>query len=341
MNAPSTRGKRVAVPAISFAQIPQLVAELGEKYPGAKVNTQCRVYHQRLSDTIEYLRGFDAAIVSFETINEEVLSALPELKVVSKLGVGLDRIDPVAMRRHGVRLGWTPGINKRSVAELTLCLTLAALKHVVSSNVAMRAGERPLQRVGRELTGRVVGIHGCGQIGQEFIRLLQPFRCQILACDLHDHGEFYAQYGVTAVDAEELYRRSEVLSIHMNAHRKNRMLYNAKTLDRLRPDCVLINTSRGILVDEVALRDRLRTGRIAAAAFDVFQVEPPDDLELLNLPNFVATPHIGASSIEARLSMGRAAIEGLETNFLPEPGKHPFEDCNSLSSVEPIRPFDA
>src|SRR5262249_60261469 len=100
-------------------------------------------------ETIAYLDGYDAAIVSFEPINERVLAALPRLKVIAKLGVGLDKIDPVAMRKHGVRLGWTPGINKRSVAELTLCLPIAALRHGVDLNAAMRRADPPLEATGR------------------------------------------------------------------------------------------------------------------------------------------------------------------------------------------------
>jgi D-3-phosphoglycerate dehydrogenase len=299
---------------------------LRERYPDSKVNTEGVPYYRSEQATIDYLRGYDAAIVSFEHINERVLQALPELEVVAKLGVGLDKIDPHAMRRHGVRLGWTPGVNKRSVAELALCLAIAALRHVVDLNAAMRRAERPLQRMGRHLSGRVVGIHGCGEIGKEFVRLLQPFECKVLAHDIKDYAEFYARHDVTPVDLDELLARSEVLSIHLTVTKLTRGLYDAATLDKLRPDCVLINTARGHVIDETALKERLRSKRIAAAAIDAFAVEPPTDDELLNLPNFIGTPHIGAGAAEARWQMGATAIDGLEDNFGPEPGRFPFED---------------
>jgi phosphoglycerate dehydrogenase-like enzyme len=318
--------RRVAVPAISFGQHPGLVELLRRRYPGSKINLEGIPYYRSERDTIEYLRGYDAAIVSFEPINDHVLDALPELKVVSKLGVGLDKIDAAAMNRHGVRLGWTPGVNKRSVAELALCMALAGLRHVVALNAAMRRGERPLQRMGRQLTGRVVGIHGCGEIGKEFIKLLQPFECTVLACDIVDYSEFYESHGVERVEIDELLARSEVLSIHLTVTDETRGLYGAATLDKLRRDCVLINTARGRIVDEGALKERLRDGRLAAAGFDAFADEPPDDDELLNLPNFIATPHIGAGSEEARWRMGETAVEGLTDNFLPEPGRYPFEN---------------
>jgi len=317
---------RVAVPAISFCQQPELVALLLERYPDARVNLECLPRYHSEADTIDFLRGCEGAIVSFEPINDRVLAALPDLQVVSKLGVGLDRIDPHAMRRHGVRLGWTPGVNRRAVAELTLGLMVAALRNVVALNQAMRRSERPLQRLGRQLTGRVVGIHGCGNIGKEVVRLLQPFECRVLACDIRDYPDFYDEYGVQPVSLDELLERSEILSIHLPVTRLTLGLYDQDTLARLRPDAVLINTARGRIVDEAALRRRLAEGKLAAAAFDAFAREPPEDDVLLGLPNFIATPHIGASTAEARWMMGTTAIEGLTDNFLPEPGVYPFED---------------
>lgn len=318
--------ERVAVPAISFCQHPGLVRLLEEKYPGARINTECIPRYKSEEDTIEYLQDCDGAIVSFEPITDRVLSALPRLKVVSKLGVGLDKIDPAAMNEHGVGLGWTPGVNRRSVAELALCSAIACLRHVIDRNVLMRQGQRPLQRMGRQLTGRTVGIHGCGEIGKEFVRLLRPFDCTLLANDIKDYSDFYQEYGVQEVSFDELLERSEVLSIHLTITDKTMWMYTPEVLDRLRPDCVLINTARGRLIDEIALKERLSDGRIAAAAIDAFEVEPPVDDELLNLPNFLATPHIGAGSEEARWNMGVTAIDGLTDTFIPEPGVFPFDD---------------
>lgn len=317
---------KVCVPAISFGQHPEAVAYLKARYPDAKVNLEGKVHYHSEDDTIAYLKGYEACIVSFEPITDKVLSALPELRVVSKLGVGLDKIDPAAMRKHGVRLGWTPGVNKRSVAELALCFAIAALRHVLPLNIAMREGQRPLQRMGRQLSGRVVGVHGCGNIGKEFVRLLAPFGCKVLACDIKDYPDFYEDYGVEPVSFDELLERSEILSLHLPVTDKTRGLYSAAVLDRLRPDCVLINTARGRLIDEQALKERLKAGRIAAACIDAFALEPPTDDELLRLPNLIATPHIGASSAEARFLMGKTAVDGITDNFLPQPGVYPFED---------------
>ena len=123
---------------------------------------------------------------------------------------------------------------------------------------------------------------------------------------------------------DELVDRSEVLSLHIPLDDTTRGLYSADVLDRMRDDAVLINTCRGGIIDEIALKERLLDGRLAAACIDAFTVEPPTDDELLNAPNFLCTPHIGGSAAEARLAMGRAAIDGIEDNFLPEPGIFPF-----------------
>ena len=314
---------RVAVPCHSFCRHKVLRRELLDAFPDVRFNDDYLRFDE--DGLIEWLAGCDAAIVSLDTISEKVLAALPELKVISNYGVGLDNVDPRAMNRHRVRLGWEAGVNSLSVAELTICFAIAGVRHVAALNAGMRAGERPGQRMGRLLSRRVVGIHGCGHVGKEVVRLLQPFGCTVLACDIVDYADFYRRFDVTPVGFDELLARSEVLSLHLPLDESTEGMYGADVLARLRPDCLLINTCRGRIVDEGALRAALKEGRIAAACFDVFAVEPPTDDELLNLPDLLATPHIGGSAEEARLAMGRAAIRGITENFLPRPGEFPFD----------------
>jgi len=314
---------RVAVPCHAFCRNQVLRRELLDEFPDVKFNDDYLRFDE--DGLIEWLAGCNAAIVSLDAISERVLTALPELKVISNYGVGLDNVDPAAMNKRRVRLGWTAGVNRLSVAELALSFAIAGVRHVTALNTDMRAGKRPGQRMGRLLSGRVVGIHGCGHVGKELVRLLQPFECKILACDIVDYGEFYRSFDVTPVGFDELVDRAEVLSLHLPLNESTRGLYDAAVLARLRDDCVLINTCRGNIVDEGALKAALGGRRIAAACFDVFAIEPPLDDELLNLPNLLATPHIGASAAEARLAMGRAAILGITENFLPRPGEFPFD----------------
>jgi phosphoglycerate dehydrogenase-like enzyme len=314
---------RVAVPSISFCQTGTLRNELLEAYPETRFNDSGRRMSE--AELVEFLSGCDAAIMGLEPLNEHMLDRLPGLRVISRMGVGVDNVDPDLLHRHGIRIGWTGGTNRHSVAELTISFAIAALRHIGPLYHEMRAGGRPRHRMGRHLRGRCVGLHGCGNVGKEVVKLLKPFDCRILACDIRDYGEFYRTHGVEAVSMEQLLEQSEVLSLHLPLNSTTAALYGGEVLDRLRPDCVLINTCRGGIVDEAALKDRLYDGRIGAACFDVFMVEPAADDELLCAPNFLCTPHIGGSAEEARLEMGRAAIRGLSENFTPEIGKPPFD----------------
>ena len=318
--APDT--PRIAVASPSFCQHPLLRAELLARHPGAKLNPSP---HRLEGDAlVDFLRGHDVALLGLEHLTAPMIAALPELRVVSKLGTGTDMLDLAAMRARGIRLGWAPGANALSIAELVLAFALLSLRHMGALNAALRRGERPPQRMGRLLSGRVVGLHGCGHIGQHVVRLLAPFGCTVLAHDIADRTDFYAAYAVTAVGLDELLARSEVLSLHIPLTAGTRGLYDEAMLARLRPDCVLINTARGELVEEGALIARLRDGRLAAACADVFAHEPEINQALVDLPNFFATPHIGGSAEEARLAMGRIAIEGITRNAVPEPGVPPF-----------------
>ncbi|MFC7554613.1 NAD(P)-dependent oxidoreductase [Pseudoroseomonas wenyumeiae] len=206
------------------------------------------------------------------------------------------------------------------MAELTLCFMIAGLRWVAPLSLAMRNGERPRTRVGRSLSGRVVGLHGCGHIGKEVVRLLAPFGCTIIAHDTRDYPDFYREHDVTPVSLDELTERSEVISLHIPRSRVTENLYDAARLSRLRQDCVLVNTCRGGIVDEEALFERLNSGQLVAACFDVFTHEPPTDDRLLRHPNLLSTPHAGASTVEARIAMVEAALRGLRHGELVEPG---------------------
>jgi len=248
-----------------------------------------------------------------------VLSALPNLKIISKYGNGCESFDFQALKRHNVRFGYTWGVNKLAVAELALGFRLMGLRFVMPLNVALRGGERPRLRNVRCLPGRVVGIHGCGNIGKEVVRLLEPFGCKIIACDIKDYADFYKEWDVEPVSFDELIARAEVLTLHLPKTKQTIGLYSREVLGRLQPGCVLVNTCRGGIVDEAALLERLDSGALMAACFDVFAIEPAENDRLLRHPNMLATPHIGASTEETRLILVRAAIRGLSSNRVVEP----------------------
>jgi D-3-phosphoglycerate dehydrogenase len=314
---------RIAVTSPIFVHLPHLRDELRAIHPDVKFKDTPERFAE--DELIAFLDGAEVAVIGLDRINERVLAALPRLKTVVCSSVGLDHVDAAALRRRGVRVGWRAGANRQSVAELTIALMIDALRRVSFYSRGLRDGVWPAWRVGRHLQGRIVGIHGCGNIGKTVAELLQPFRVTLLASDKVDYAEFYRKFDVTPVPAEELRRRSEIVTIHLPKNASTTGLYDAKTLDQLRPGAILVNTARGGIVDESALKERLKDGRIAAAAFDVFAMEPTKDRELVNLPNLIATPHIAGSANEAWEAVARAAMKNIDDNFLPEPGVYPFD----------------
>ncbi len=304
----------VGVTSRSFSSHPTLRSELQERYSDVRFN-EAGVSLQG-EPLIEFARGCRKLIVALERVDDALLDALPELEVVSKYGVGTDTVDRSAMARRGVRLGWTGGVNRRSVAELTLAMIISLLRHVPALNEELRSGAWRNRR-GRQLSGRTVGIVGCGHIGKDLAGLLGAFGCKLLAHDIRDFPEFYGEHGVEPVGLDELLERSDIVTLHLPLDGSTRNLMNRDRLSRMKRDALLINTARGGLVDEDALITLLGEGALAGAAFDVFATEPSLDSPLLRLPNFLATPHIGGSSDEAVLAMGRAAIRGLDVNRIP------------------------
>ena len=304
----------IAVTSRSFSQHPTLRSELLSLYTNVRFNDEGLSLEGE--SLIEFSSGRRKLITALERIDETILSALPELEVISKYGVGTDMIDKNALIQRGIRLGWSGGSNKRSVAELTIVFMIALLRKVFVANISVREGGWKNYR-GQQLSGRNVGIIGCGHIGKDLAVILQAFGCKILAHDILDFPEFYAAHKVEPVGLDELMQRADIVTLHVPLNVNTRNILTAERLALMRSEAILINTARGGLVDEVALKQMLSNGLIAGAGFDVFSVEPPEDMELLRLPNFLGTPHIGGSSEEAVLAMGRAAIKGLDLNRLP------------------------
>lgn len=315
------QNKSVAVTSRAFSKNPKLRAEVLERYPNTKFNDTGRVFSR--SELVEFLNDYSQAIVSLEPIDEEVLSQLPKLKIIAKYGVGLDNLDFDALEKRGILLGWQGGVNKRSVSELALMFMILALRRASEGNLDIRNGKwQPL--VGGLLSGRTVGIIGCGHIGKDLISLLQPLGCKILPHDIRDLSEFYKKFNLKAATLDEVVKNSDVVSLHVPLTAATNFIFNEQRIFALKKGAILINTARGNLVDEQALKKALKERHLSAAAFDVFGNEPPLDSELLQLSNFFSTPHIGGSAEEAILAMGRSAMAGLESP------RHPREILNEI-----------
>lgn len=302
----------IKVTSPSFSRNEVLVEELCKRPYRVSLNT----HGHRLEGRVltEFLADADGAIIGLEKVDTALLNQCQLLKIIAKYGVGLDNVDVEACRERGVVVGWTPGINKRSVAEMTIGLMLGLCRNLWPTSQKLRNGIWD-KCGGRQLSRTVVGIIGLGNIGQDLVRLLKPFECRVLGNDVLDRERFCRRNGVTLAGKEEIFRSADFVTIHVPLTGLTRHLVSSATLDLMRSDSFLINTSRGGVVDETALKNALKTGRLAGAALDVFEQEPPTDTEMLQLPNLICTPHIAGNAMEAVVAMGRSAIRAIDVFF--------------------------
>mgnify|MGYP003967640171 FL=1 len=306
--------RSLVIASRSFSKHPVLRKEVLKRYPDTKFNDEGLSLSG--DSLVAFLGGYEKAITALEKIDDSILKQLPDLTVIGKYGVGLDMIDLHAMKKYGVNLGWTGGVNKRSVSELVISYSVALLHRTVFANAEVRKGGW-YQVKGRQLSNCTVGIIGCGHVGKDLVKLLQPFNCKILVYDILDFEDFYVRYKVTPVGLDELMSLSDIVTLHLPLDKSTKNILNSDKLNLLKNNSVLINLARGGLIDEVALKELLINNKITGAALDVFEVEPPVDLSFATMDNVLITPHIGGSTEEAILAMGMAAIEGLENSKDP------------------------
>ena len=297
---------QIKVSNLAFSKNDHLVKTLKDNFPNTVVNSEgIRLNGDAL---INFFSKADGVIVGLELINDEILEQLPNLKIISKFGVGLDNIDLEACKRHGVEVGWTGGVNKRSVAEMVIGFMLMLSRNLYITSNKLKFGEWN-KNGGVNLTGKTVGIIGLGNIGKELVHLLKPFHCKILVNDLTDISLFARKHNLSIVPKDMLIQSADIISIHTPLTRQMQNFFNLEIFEKMKKTSILINTARGGIVNEVDLKKALKTKLIAGAALDVFALEPPIDLELLALSNLIATPHIGGNSLEAIVAMGESAIE--------------------------------
>jgi phosphoglycerate dehydrogenase-like enzyme len=311
-------GPRVAVTSISFGKSAILREELKRVFPNCYFNEQ----GQRFSgaELVDFLKDADAAVVGIESINDHILCKTPHLKIISKYGVGLDSIDQESLKRRNIALGWTGGVNRRSVSELTLCFMLGLCRNVFGSGYSLKQSKWKKEG-GWQLTGKTVGIVGCGHVGSDVIQLLAPLQCTLLVCDIVDKSKFCQKYNATQTSLENLIAESDVVSLHVPLTSLTAKMVDKKFLNQMQRTAYLVNTCRGDVIDQQELKTALINGSIAGAALDVFAEEPPSDDEFLSLPNLTGTPHIGGNAREAVEAMGRSAINHLASFFGNSPAK--------------------
>ena len=311
----------VAVTSRSFSKNEGLANALKAKYSKVIFNDSGATLQGQ--ELINFLSSADKAIIGIEEISAEVLHQLPNLKVISKYGVGINNLDIDTLKSMGVQLGFTPGVNKQSVAELALTLTLLSLRRVHRNHTEITEGIWS-QEKGSELFGKTVGLLGFGNIGQKFASFLAPFNCKIIFFDekIFSNQELLSIATTLGLkrgqmqqeDLTEVLHHSDILSIHLPLLPETENTINSKELSLLKPSISIINTARGGIVNESALHAFLSSNLDSFAAFDVYAEEPAIENPLFELPNFFGTSHRSSLTHEGINAMGLAAIAGLDDN---------------------------
>lgn len=297
----------------SFSKSKAMIAESKRFFPNIKLNTEGTLFTKE--GLIDFIGNADGIIVGLDKIDNEVLDACPNLKIISKYGVGLDNVDVEACTKRGIKIGWTGGVNKLSVAEMVLGFMLMLNRNLYTTSNQLKEGTWNKDG-GFQLTGITVGVVGVGHIGKEVIRLLKPFGCRILVNDIIDQAKYYRENNLIETPRNEIFEEADIITLHTTLDADTINLVNLEMLKRMKSSSYVINTSRSGIINEDDLKYALQNNIIAGAAIDVYISEPPEDKELLNLPNLICTPHIGGNSKEAVEAMGMSAIKHLREYFI-------------------------
>lgn len=303
---------KIAVTSDSFSFHSGLKEKMCAHFPQTKFK-QDKIKFSKPA-LIEYLKGCDGAVIGLEKIDEEVIDALPQLKIISKYGVGTDNLDLDYMKKKNIQLGWTAGVNKNSVSELAIGKMISMARNLFTCGFKLKNGIWEKDG-GRELSELTIGILGVGHVGKEVIRKLNVFGAKIIAHDILDMPDFFKENNVEKVSFEEIFLRSDIVSIHIPLEASTRNIVDRKYFGMMKKGSMFLNTSRGGIVDEDALHDSLVSGQLHAASMDVFAEEPQINTKLILLPNFIPTPHIAGNSQAAVMAMGTSAIQHLVAFF--------------------------
>ena len=302
----------VAVTSRSFSTNQFLVKKLKESYPNVSLNLTGKTLKE--NELVKFLATADKAIVGIEIIDKDILDQLPKLKLISKYGVGLNNLDLDECKKRNIQIKFQPGSNKQSVAEFTLLLMLNSLRQVHNNKTEIIEGNWT-QAKGQELKGKKIGIIGFGNIGSCLVGLLKPFGNKILFFDERKFSsaeiDKFNDKNLKQASISEVLSTSDIVSIHIPLNSGTKNMINKNAFRQMKESIILINTSRGGIVDEVELYKFLKNNNLAFASFDVFEHEPAFKSPLLKLDNFFASSHRASLTDQGIESMGIAAINGL------------------------------
>lgn len=251
------------------------------------------------------VKGYDCMVVRSATkVRKEMIDSMDTMKLIIRGGVGIDNIDASYAKEKGIKVINTPAASSISVAELALAHMFALSRHIVQGTVGIKEGKWEKKALkGVELFGKTLGIIGLGRIGIELAKRGKALGMRVIAYDPYTTAE-----GIDKVDLDTLLRDSDYISIHTPLTDETKHLIEKNAFEKMKKEVILVNCARGGIVDENALLEALKTGKIAGAGLDVFEIESPKVSELMELPNVTFTPHIGASTKEAQKRIGEEVV---------------------------------
>jgi len=299
---------KIGVTTVSFSSNNVLIKKLEEEKLDYKLNP----FGRRLTfeELVDFLTDCDCAIIGLDKISDKLLKYCPNLKVISKYGVGIDNIDFEACKNNNVKVIYPRGINKRSVSEMALSMMISLARNISSASWKLKNGNW-VKDGGFELSGKTVGIIGFGNIGKDLAHLLKPFKVKLLVNDIDDNTFIDYSEDIEIVDKNRIFSDSDFISIHTPLSIRTKHLINQETLNSMKPGVILINTARGGILNEKDVSNSLKSGHIGGLGIDAYEFEPIVNPLFLSMDNVICTPHIGGNSKEAVYQMGVYAINAL------------------------------
>ena len=295
-------------------------------------------------DLLKIIAGYDGlAVRSATKADKDVIAAAKSLKIIGRAGIGVDNIDIPAATARGIVVMNTPFGNSITTAEHAIALLFAAARQIGAADVSTQAGKWEKNRfMGVELYAKTLGLIGCGNIGALVAERAAGLKMKVIAYDPFLSAERAVKLGVEKVELDDLLARADAITLHTPLTDKTRNILSAEALAKTRPGVIIVNAARGGLVDEVALRAGLESGHIAAAGFDVFVTEPAKENVLFGAPNFVATPHLGASTNEAQENVALQVAEQMADFLLTGAVTNALNMASITAEEAPrLKPFSA
>src|SRR5436309_2018015 len=300
----------------------------------ARVRYQLNPFGRRLTEPelVELIHDVSILIAGTEPITSEVMEAAPQLRLIARVGIGLDSVDLEAARMRGIAVTYTPEAPAPAVAELTVGLMLDLLRSISRADRLMHS-KHWKRFLGRRLDGLTVGVLGVGRVGKRVIRILRGGfpNVVILANDIQPDYPFGKEFGVRWMEKSELYSESDIVTLHLPLTPATKRLISEREISLMKPSAFMINTSRGGIIDENALVSALMSGRLAGAAIDVFEHEPYRGI-LTDIERCILTCHMGSMSVDCRASMEIEAVEDVLRFVRGEPLKQPVPEVEYMVS---------